>query len=73
MYICVNEKAKSQSFTPFGIKKERNERTPADNQTVGAKPLYVHLTTKLARKIFFASFPNLLIFITIFLKLNCCN
>ena len=72
MYICINEKRHSLLINPCGIKKERNERTPADNQIIGVRPFISH-HTKLAGKLFFPTYCNYLIFNNIIFELNRCK
>lgn len=69
MYICINEKAIGSKLTPYGIKKERNERTPADNQIIGVRPFISH-HTKLAGKLFFPTYCNYLVINNIIFELN---
>ena len=61
--------ATGSSLTPCGKKKERNERTPANNQIVGVRPFISH-RTKLAGKLFFPTYCNYLIFNNIIFELN---
>ena len=58
MYICINEKRHRFLINPPVAKKERNERTPANNQTVGAQPLYLP-QYKISRKIIFSNILQL--------------
>ena len=60
--------ATGSSLTPCG-KKERNERTPANNQIVGVRPFISH-RTKLAGKLFFPTYCNYLVINKIILALN---
>ena len=64
--------ASGSSLTPCGKKKEQNERTPANNQTVGVRPFISH-RTKLAGKLFFPTYCNYLIFNNIIFELNRCT
>ena len=65
--------ATGSSLTPCGKKKkkERNERTPANNQIVGVRPLSPTVQ-KLAGKLFFPTYCNYLIFNNIIFELNRC-
>ena len=69
MYICINEKRHRFLVNPPWQKKERNERTPANNQIVGVRPFISH-RTKLAGKLFFPTYCNYLIFNNIIYELN---
>lgn len=65
MYFCLNEKAKSHRFTPFGIKKEKMREHLAEYQpNKGLKPQCC-LFTKLAGKIFFTTISNYLVINTV--------
>jgi hypothetical protein len=61
--------ATGSSLTPRGKKKERNERTPADNQIIGVRPFFSH-PTKLAGKLFFPTYCNYLVINNIIFELN---
>ncbi|MEI7424103.1 MAG: hypothetical protein WCK18_18520 [Prolixibacteraceae bacterium] len=63
--------ATGSSLTPRGKKKERNERTPADNQIIGVRPFISH-HTKLAGKLFFPTYRNYLVINNIIFELNRC-
>ena len=63
--------ATGSSLTPCGKKKERNERTPADNQIIGVRPFFSH-HTKLAGKLFFPTYCNYLVINNIIFELNRC-
>ena len=71
MYICINEKAKSYTFTPFGKKKNEMREHLLIIRQLGVDPFISH-RTKLAGKIFSPTYCNYLIFNNNLFKLNRC-